>query len=64
MTNFKSLIKFPAGDFATLHYRNIKKEKKRALQKSRGNYESTMLLSVLFDIPILVLLRYHTSVLK
>ena len=34
MTNFKSLIKFPAGDFATLHYRNIRKEKKEHYRRA------------------------------
>ena len=36
---------FSAVDFAPLHYRNIEKEKILALQKSKGNFESTMIIT-------------------
>ena len=35
---------FSAVDLAPLHYRNIEKEKILALQKSKGNFESTMII--------------------
>ena len=35
---------FSAVDFAPLHYRNIEKEKILALQKSKGNFETTMII--------------------